>query len=114
MGASLRQTSGGHAALTCSERWFSQCLVLGELSLPGIALTGHPPKDGMAAKWMMLAGHVAPLTSARPSSHLPSDLAFCYTYGCCDKSVRVIKRRKTLFAVLFWFHDSFTELGQVI
>lgn len=38
---------------------------------------------------------VALLTSSNLSSHLSSDLAFCYMSGCCDKIVSV-KRRNSL------------------
>lgn len=68
----------------------------GELSLLCTALTDLPPKDSMAAKRMTLVGCVALLTSANLCSHLSRDLAFYYIYGCCDRSVEVIKRRKIL------------------
>lgn len=54
---------------------FLKCLVSGAFPRLGMAPTGHPPRDSMAAK-RMTVGRVALLTSANLCSHLFSDLTF--------------------------------------
>lgn len=58
---------------------FLKCLVSGELSLLGMASTGHPPKEGMAAKRMMLAGrwHFPRLQTSVLTSPVTWPFALC-------------------------------------